>query len=137
MSGNSSLVGSAPYGAWGKLANPNPPAIPAQGVPHALEGVAIDVRDSFAINTCAGCHRHETDTRHFMHVTFVGAMEPASRVDDRARVGVATAADDVVAVSNFLRAEVSPGGARFGDFTALLATKKKDLREKPGLRACR
>ncbi len=133
MSGNSSVVGAAPYGAWGKLTNPNPPAIPAQGVEHALEGVAIEVRDSFAINTCAGCHRHETDTRHFMHVTFIGAISAA----DRARIGMADAADGDVGLSNFLREEVSPGGARFEDFTVLLTTKRNDLRDKPGLRACR
>lgn len=137
MSANSSLVGSAPYGAWGKLVNPNPPTVPAQGVAHALEGVAIDVRDSFAINTCAGCHRHETDTRHFMHVSFVGALEPTSRSEERARLGVADAADGDVVLSGFLADEIEPGGARFADFTELLVTKRNDLRDKPGLRACR
>ena len=137
MSGNSSLVGSSPYGAWGKTQNPNPPAIPAQGVPHAIDGVAIDVRDSFALNTCAGCHRHETDTRHFMHVTFVGALESSSRTDERARIGADVLPDDAVVMSNFLAAEVAPGGARFADFEQLLVTKRVDLRDKPGLRACR
>jgi hypothetical protein len=137
MSASSSLVGGAPYGAWGKLVNPSPPATPSQGVASALEGVAIDVRDAFAINTCAGCHRHETDTRHFMHVSFVGALEPMSKVDDRARIGVADAPDDAVALSNFLRNEVSPGGARYEDLTQLLVTKRVDLKDKPGLRSCR
>jgi hypothetical protein len=137
MSANASLVGSAPYGAWGKLVNPNPPTIPSQGVENALEGVAIDVRDSFAINTCAGCHRHETDTRHFMHISFVGALEPTSKTDDRVRIGVADAADDAIAVSNFLRNDVSPGGARYQDLTELLVTKRIDLKDKPGLRPCR
>jgi hypothetical protein len=137
MSANASLVGSSPYGAWGKLVNPNPPAIPSQGVANSLEGVAIDVRDSFAINTCAGCHRHETDTRHFMHVSFVGALEPASKTDERARIGVATASDDSIAVSNFLQAELAPGGARYQDLTDLLVTKRVDLKDKPGLRPCR
>jgi len=124
MSANASLVGASPYGAWGKLTNPNPPAIPSQGVAHALEGVAIDVRDSFALNTCAGCHRHETDTRPFMHVTFVAATEP-------------TSSDDTVALSNFLSGEIAPGGARYDDFSQLLVTKRVDLRDKPGLRPCR
>jgi hypothetical protein len=137
MSANASLVGSSPYGAWGKLTNPNPPTTPSQGVASALDGVAIDVRDSFALNTCAGCHRHETDTRHFMHVTFVGAMEPTSRADDRARIGMATATDDTVALSNFLAADVAPGGARYEDLTTLLVTKRIDLKDKPGLRPCR
>ncbi len=137
MSANASLVGSTPYGAWGKLVNPNPPAVPAQGVANNLEGVAIDVRDSFALNTCAGCHRHETDTRHFMHISFVGALEPMSAVDDRARIGAGDEPDDAVALSNFLRADVSPGGARYEDLTQLLVTKRVDLADKPGLRACR
>jgi hypothetical protein len=128
MSGNSSLVGSSPYGAWA-----------------AFDGVAPAVRNAFAINTCAGCHRHETDTNHFMHVTFVGAMEPndvdnagkPQHVADRELIGVEDASDDTVALSNFLRGEISPGGARFEDFSKLLVTKRVDLRDKPGLRSCR
>jgi hypothetical protein len=120
MSANASLVGSSPYGAWG-----------------AFPLVAPEVRNAFAINTCAGCHRHETDTRHFMHVTFVGAMEPTSKVDDRARLGLADASDDTVAFSNFLRAEIEPGGARYEDLTQLLVTQRIDLKDKPGLRSCR
>jgi hypothetical protein len=137
MLANASLVGSAPYGAWGKTQNPNPPTIPSQGVAHALGSVAINVRDAFAINTCAGCHRHETDTRHFMHVTFVGAMEPNAKTDDRLRIGADALPDDAVVLSNFLAGEVAPGGARYADFTQLLVTKRQDLRDKPGLRACR
>ncbi|HEY5945596.1 MAG TPA: hypothetical protein VIV40_08890 [Kofleriaceae bacterium] len=137
MSANASLVGGSPYGAWGKLVNPNPPTIPSQGVESALEGVAIDVRDSFAINTCAGCHRHETDTRHFMHISFVDALEPMTKVDDRARIGAATAPDGTVVFSNFLANEIAPGGARYDDFTQLIVTKRVDLKDKPGLRPCR
>ncbi|HEX5064389.1 MAG TPA: hypothetical protein VFV99_33670, partial [Kofleriaceae bacterium] len=124
MSANSSLVGASPYGAWGKLTNPSPPEIPSQGVPHALDGVAIDVRDSFALNTCAGCHRHETDTRQFMHVTFAAATDP-------------TSSDGTVVLSSFLQSEIMPSGARFEDFSDLLVTKRVDLRDKPGLRSCR
>ena len=121
MSGNSALVGSAPYGAWGKLVNPNPPTIASQGIAHELGDVAIDVRDTFALNTCAGCHRHETDTRHFMHITMLAAMEPADKVDDRARVGVLPGTpEDTIVLSNLLTADISPGGARFEDFSALL-----------------
>jgi hypothetical protein len=137
MSGNSALVGSAPYGAWGKYVNPNPPTIPSQGVAHNLESVAIPVRDSFAINTCAGCHRHETDTRHFMHLTAVGAMEPLDKVDDRTRIGVLPGTpDDTTVASNFLKAEISAGGARFEDFTQLLQTSPPEILNKPGVRAC-
>jgi hypothetical protein len=127
MAGNSSLVGSAPYGPWGKTANTGPAA------EHGLSGVSVEVRDSFALDTCAGCHRHETDTRHFMHVSFVGALEPAERV----RLGVDTEPDDAVVLSDFLSAELGATGARNADFTQLLATKPKDLRDKPGLRPCR
>lgn len=137
MSANSALVGSSPYGAWGKLVNPNPPTIAATGVAHDLGSVAIPVRDSFALNTCAGCHRHETDTRHFMHISFVGAMEPLDKVDDRTRVGVQPGTpDDAVVLSNFLRGEIEPGGGRYEDFAALLATTPSDLHEKQGLKAC-
>jgi len=137
MSANSSLVGSAPYGAWGKPTNPNPPLIPAQGQTHALGTVAIPVRDSFALNTCAGCHRHETDTRHFMHLTLVGAMEPASAVDDRARIGVGPGtSDDAAVLSNFLRSDLSAGGARFEDFASLLNQDASTLKNGPTLRVC-
>ena len=121
MSANASLVGSAPYGAWGKLTNPNPPTIPSQGVAHDLGDVAVGVRDRFALETCAGCHRHETDTRHFMHITMLEAMEPADKVDDRVRVGIEPGTPESVTVlSNFLRADIAPGGARFESFAALL-----------------
>ena len=137
MNGNSALVGSAPYGAWGKLTNPNPPAIPSTGVAHNLEGVEIPVRDSFALNTCAGCHRHETDTRHFMHVTAIAAMEPPSAVDDRARIGVTPdMPETLTVVSNFLRAELSPGGGRYEDFDKLLGTSPAELANRPGPRVC-
>jgi hypothetical protein len=129
MSGNSTLVGSAPYGAWGRVT--------ASG-PHGLEGVSDAARDAFALGTCAGCHRHETDTRHFMHITALGAMEPADRVDDRARIGVAPGTpDDTVVLSNFMRGEIEPGGPRFEDFRRLLTTNPAELMNKPGLRACR
>jgi hypothetical protein len=127
MAGNASLVGSAPYGAWGKTTNSLP------GSEHGLTGVSVATRDTFAINTCAGCHRHETDTRHFMHVSFVGALEPAERV----RLGVDTAPDDAVVLSDFLRAELAAAGARTADFSQLIVTKPVDLVAKPGLRACR
>jgi hypothetical protein len=121
MSGNAALVGSAPYGAWGKLVNPNPPTIASQGVAHDLDDVAVGVRDVFAMNTCAGCHRHETDTRHFMHITMLGAMEPADKVDDRARVGIEPGTpEDTIVLSNLLTADISPGGGRYENFTALL-----------------
>jgi len=122
----------------GKFTNPNPPMIPSSGVAHDLDpSVGIEVRDSFALNTCAGCHRHETDTRHFMHITLLGAMEPSDKADDRARIVVPEGSTDAsVVLSNFMRAEISPGGARYEDFTALLTTRPERLRNAPGMRMC-
>lgn len=138
MAGNSSLVGSAPYAAWGKLLNPNPPATPSQGMAHNLGDVPIDVRDSFALNSCAGCLRHETDTRHFMHISFLGALEPADKADDRLRIGVLDGTpEDTVVVSNLLRADVAPGGGRFEDFAQLLTTPAYKISNRPGLRILR
>jgi hypothetical protein len=127
MAGNSTLVGAAPYGAWGKTTNSLP------GTEHGLTGVAVEVRDTFALNTCAGCHRHETNTGHFMHVSFVGALEPAERV----RLGVDTAPDSAVVLSDFVMTEIGADGARNTDFTQVLTTPPQDLREKAGLRPCR
>jgi hypothetical protein len=107
MSANSALVGSAPYGAWGTFAGADPA-----------------VRNTFALNTCAGCHRHETDTRHFMHITTVAAMEPADKVDDRARIGVTPETpEDAVVLSNLLAADIAPGGKRHQDYAQLLVTR--------------
>ena len=137
MTANSSLVGSAPYGAWGKLVNPNPPAIPSQGVAHP-RCVAVDVRDSFALNTCAGCHRHETDTRHFMHVAFVGAIEPSL---DTGRNPIAIGSgwrltDDGRAVELLARVHLA-GRCASSRTSPRSSTKRVDLHDKPGLRACR
>jgi hypothetical protein len=137
LSGNSALVGTAPYGAWGKRTNPNPPTIPSAGITSDFVDVPVEVRDSFAINTCAGCHRHETDTRHFMHITSVAAMEPADKVDDRARIGVGpNSPEDAIVLSNLLAADIAPGGERHADFSALLSTKPSALVTRKGRRAC-
>jgi hypothetical protein len=137
LSANSALVGSAPYGAWGKRVNPNPPTIPSSGIAHDFEGVAIDVRDSFALDSCAGCHRHETDTRHFMHITVLGAMEPADKVDDRARIGAGPdVPEDTTVLSNLLAADIAPGGERYSDYAALLAMRPWELAPRHGRRVC-
>jgi hypothetical protein len=137
MSGNSALVGSAPYGAWGKRTNPSPPTIPSTGFAHDLPGVDIAVRDGLALGTCAGCHRHETDTRHFMHITTVAAMEPFDKTDDRARIGVTPEThEDKVVLSNLLSIEISPGGERHEDFARLLATTPWQLSNRHGRRMC-
>ena len=137
LTANSALVGSAPYGAWGKLTNPNPPAIPSSGIAHDFPGVEVDVRDQFALDTCAGCHRHETDTRHFMHITTLGAMEPAAQVDDRARIGATPDLPETTTVlSNLLAADIAPGGGRHQDFVTLLTTTPWALAARPGRRVC-
>lgn len=124
MRGNSSLVGSAPYGAWGKITN---------SAPQSLTGVTDVARNGFALITCAGCHRHETNTAHFTHVSDVRAIDEV----DRAAVGV-TASTPARAVilsnflrSNFLRREINPpvandegSGVRYQDFTELLESAK-------------
>jgi hypothetical protein len=139
MSGNSALVaGRSPHISWGKDA-PIAPAIAAPGQPNQL-GADIDVRDKFALTTCAGCHRHETDTRHFMHITALGAMEPnraTPLIEDRTAAGVIEGTpEDAIVLSNALRADISPGGGRHEDFKALLAMTPRDLRNKPGIRVC-
>jgi hypothetical protein len=127
FSGNAALVGSAPYGAWG---------VPPGSTMHMFEGVTNAARNNFALSTCAGCHRHETDTRHFMHVTVVGAMEPSSKVDDRARIGVTASTPETATVlSNFLRDEIAPGGPRYEDFARVLVSLPGDLRTRPARRA--
>ncbi|HEY5936880.1 MAG TPA: hypothetical protein VIU61_19660, partial [Kofleriaceae bacterium] len=137
FSANSALVGSAPYGAWGKRVNPNPPAIPSNGMAHDFEGVDIAVRDTFALDTCAGCHRHETDTRHFMHITLLGAMEPADKVDDRARIGAGPdLSEDTTVLSNLLAADIAPGGDRYNDYSAVLAMRPWELAPHRGRRVC-
>ncbi len=115
MLGNSSLMGIAPYGAWGKLTN-----AATRGTENQM-GVDVEARDSFAMNTCAGCHRHETSTPHFMHITALGAMDPVSKSSDRASAGVLPGtSEETIVLSNALRNDITPGGSRFEDFRALL-----------------
>ncbi len=78
-----------------------------------------------------------TDTRHFLHITSLAAMDPASLAGDRAHVGVGPdTPEDTVILSNFMRAEIAPGGPRFDDFAALLEMKPTELRAAAGLRVC-
>jgi hypothetical protein len=115
MLANSSLVGSAPYGAWGK---------PTNSSPQSFAGVSDGARDGFALQTCAGCHRHETNTAHFMHLSDVRAIDEV----DKAQAGVTSeTAPTAIVLSTFLRREISapvaedPGsGARYTDFDELL-----------------
>lgn len=128
MLGNSSLIGSAPYGAWGKASNSGP---------QSFAGVTDRVRNEFALDTCAGCHRHETATNHFMHLTDRRAMDQV----DQDTLGLAAPANDAAAratvLSSFLAKEIASDGPRTLDFVDLLAMKAKDVKEKKGRKACR
>jgi hypothetical protein len=139
MLGNSALVGSAPYGAWGKVSN--------AGL-HSLvtaEGVRVDdaVRDSFAVQTCAGCHRHETGTPHFMHLSDRRAIDAV----DQTTLGLPPVTDDTsaraIVLSGFLEREIAApsgetaAGPRYADFAELLGTDPKTLRGSRGRRPCR
>lgn len=135
--GNSALVGSSPFEAWGKASNSGAHSLasgPAPGV-----RVSDAVRNEFALDTCAGCHRHEssTPTPHFMHLsdrraidavdqTSLGLAPPANEMDARATI-----------LSKMLAADVAPGGGRYTDFVELLEAKPKDVKEKSGRRPCR
>lgn len=129
--GNSSLVGSG---------------FPAWGTPVSSAGVAVPepVRHAFAVNTCAGCHRHETDTKSFLHLTDRRALDPAD-ANDSANLPPAPTPDSErqTVLSKFLQAEIAPpsttapdGGARYADFAKLLMMKPWSLLAKPGLHAC-
>jgi hypothetical protein len=135
--GNSALIGSAPFGAWGKASNGGPHSLVTADDPAVR--VPDRVRDEFALDTCAGCHRHEssTPTPHFMHVsdrraidavdqTSLGLTPPANEKEARATI-----------LSKMLKADIAPDGARYLDFVALLEAKPKDVKEKSGRRPCR
>ena len=127
MVANSTLVGTGTYPAW------------------QAPGVASNVRDAFALATCAGCHRHETGIP-FMHVTFASALvdptppialaaEPTDSDAEPATDSDAAPATDSIVLSSFVTDQL--GGERGADFAQLLVTKRKDLRDKPGLQPCR
>jgi hypothetical protein len=141
MLGNSALIGGGGFGPWGRLSTTGAHTLSTGDDPP----VRVDdaVRDAFAVNTCAGCHRHETATPHFMHLSDRRAIDDV----DQTTLGLPPATtpeeERAVIVSLFLQAEIAPpsvalpaGGPRFADFTKLLQTKKKDLCAKPGKRVC-
>jgi len=127
---NSSLVGSG-FPAWGNTGSGI--------VIKDSSGAAVpeDVRHAFALATCAGCHRHETDTRSFLHLGDRRALDPAD-ANDAANLPPAPTPESErqTVISAFLRADIAPGGARHEDYVTLLKTKPADLRDTDGLRAC-
>lgn len=116
-----SLNGTATLGAWAKeqaeLILKGQHTVPGTWqrqpfqaavapVPKALSwsvpGVPEEVRSAFALATCSGCHKSETET-NFLHVR---PREPGSRSS----------------LSAFLMQELSASGPRVADFHALLNT---------------
>jgi hypothetical protein len=136
MLGNSALVGSAPFGAWGKASSNGTHSLVTADDPSVR--VSDRIRDEFAIDTCAGCHRHEssTPTPHFMHLSDRRAIDAV----DQTTLGLTPPANDrdarATVLSKFLQADVAPDGGRYRDFVTLLETKPRDVKEKPGRRAC-
>jgi hypothetical protein len=137
MLGNSSLVGSPPFGAWGKASNSGSHSLVTADDPAVRVGDRV--RDEFALDTCAGCHRHEstTPTPHFMHLSDRRAIDAG----DQTTLGLAAPANDAEAratiLSKMLQADIASDGGRYRDFVTLLATKPRDVKEKPGRKACR
>lgn len=137
MLGNSALIGSAPFGAWGKVSSAVPHSFSTSTDPSVR--VPDRVRDEFALDTCAGCHRHEssTPTPHFMHLSDRRAIDAV----DQTTLRLAPAANDADAratiLSKMLQADITPGGGRYEDFVDVLETRPRDLKEKKGRKACR
>jgi hypothetical protein len=132
---NSSYVGSG-VSAWGattgfKYTAPDATVTP---VPEA-------VRSAFALQTCAGCHRHEANaatgastTPTFLHITDPRAFDP-SEANDQAAIAAAAGARNTV-VSDFLAKEIAVGGPRYNDLVGLLHVKPWDLKGFAGLTVC-
>jgi len=120
MLGNSAIVGTPTYAGWGK---------PRVLSDHILIGVPTPVRNAFAANTCGGCHRHESNTQHFMHITLVGAMDPwGTDNNQRGLIGLTEDTPDTdIALSNMLRGMIAPNGSRTLDFAELLVTLPGNL----------
>lgn len=138
MLANSSLVGTG-FPAWGTDSTGK-----TQLGFKDSKGNAVpkDVRDAFALNTCAGCHRAETAT-FFLHLTDRRALNAADPVDAPNIQPVKVAERDTQ-LSPFLQSQISAptaalpdGGERYADYVKLLNTKPWDVAEKPGMKACK
>jgi hypothetical protein len=77
-----------------------------------VNGASEELRHAFAINTCNGCHRKETNTG-FLHVR-------------NRQAGVAAT------LSTALTDELAPGGPRIEDFSDLLTTDFSKIKDGPG-----
>jgi hypothetical protein len=132
---NSSYVGSG-VPAWGSTGGFSYTAPDG-----TVTAVPENVRAAFALNTCAGCHRHEanaatgaTATPTFLHITDPRAFDPAEN-NDQAAIAAA-AGGHATAISDFLAKEIAVGGPRYNDMTNLLHVKPWDLRGYIGLKVC-
>jgi len=133
--GNSSYLGSG-VPAWGATTGfkYTAPDGTVTAVPEA-------VRTSFAINTCAGCHRHEANaatgaiaTKTFLHITDPRALDP-SEANDQTAIAAAAGSNATI-ISDFLAKEIAVGGPRYNDLTNLLHAKPWDLAGYAGLKVC-
>jgi len=94
------------------------------------------VRDKFALDTCVGCHRHETATTHFMHVSDRRAIDDVDQATLGLPPATTPAEERAVILSTFLRREIEAptadrpeGGPRFADYAELLEMKPNELRK--------
>jgi hypothetical protein len=132
---NSSYVGSG-VPAWGSTGG-----FKYTAPDGTVTAVPENVRAAFALNTCAGCHRHEanaatgaTATPTFLHITDPRAFDPAEN-NDQAAIAAA-AGGRATAISDFLAKEIAVGGPRYNDLSNLLHVKPWDLRGYIGLKVC-
>jgi hypothetical protein len=132
---NSSYVGSG-VSAWGAGLGFN------YNDGSTVTPVPEAVRASFALNTCAGCHRHEANaatgasaTPTFLHITDPRALDPAE-ANDQAAIAAAGGARNTV-ISDFLAKEIAVGGPRYNDLASLLHVKPWDLKGFAGLKVCK
>jgi hypothetical protein len=144
MAGNSALIGSGGFGPWGRISTAAPHSFVTAGSPPVR--VADAVRDRFALDTCAGCHRHEsaTPTPHFMHISDRRAIDAVDQTTLALPPATTPAEARAIVLSPFLLHEIAApsaalpnGGPRYEDFTEVLDTKPRDLKGARGRRPCR
>ncbi len=133
MLASSTLVGTG-FPAWG-----------SGGTFTTVDGRTVDpeLRRAFALNTCGGCHRHETDTRHtparaattgtFLHLSSPLALDLVDRPADLSTTSLSAFLRDEVAAPT---TERPLGGPRYADFTRLLHLQPQDVCNATGLRVC-
>lgn len=136
---NSSYVGSG-VPAWGQVSSSLKQFKYVSGSTETI--VPEAVRASFALNTCAGCHRHEANaatgsapTPTFLHITDPRALDP-SEANDQAAIAAAAGGRATI-ISDFLAKEIAVDGPRTQDLANLLRSKPWDLKGFAGLKVCK